>query len=196
MIAHLQYNREFLRPGGFHSEMEESERTGESSCECLCVRMIQFNRYALGCTLSLVPAGSMCFVCLQVHLLVQLSLADLLAALILMFTSAMNKVSTDNSVNICQYGLPLSLVRITRFHSLSPGSIPWIIYNIVFNTGKGSYLKFGKLFHCVISSRACHFSLRRGREAKGFMLFQMLLSIIRFLHTLCELHQLEKNIST
>ncbi|XP_054632553.1 uncharacterized protein si:dkey-30c15.2 isoform X2 [Dunckerocampus dactyliophorus] len=45
----------------------------------------------------------------QVHLLVQLALADLLAALILMFTSAMNKVSNDNSVTICQYSLPLSL---------------------------------------------------------------------------------------
>ncbi|XP_076589782.1 uncharacterized protein LOC143322457 [Chaetodon auriga] len=45
----------------------------------------------------------------QVHLLVQLALADLLAALILMYTSAMNKVSTDNSVTICQYMLPLSL---------------------------------------------------------------------------------------
>ncbi|XP_035521272.1 uncharacterized protein si:dkey-30c15.2 [Morone saxatilis] len=45
----------------------------------------------------------------QVHLLVQLALADLLAAVILMFTSAMNKVSMDNSVTICQYSLPLSL---------------------------------------------------------------------------------------
>ncbi|XP_051238527.1 uncharacterized protein si:dkey-30c15.2 [Dicentrarchus labrax] len=45
----------------------------------------------------------------QVHLLVQLALADLLAALILMFTSAMNKVSMENSITICQYSLPLSL---------------------------------------------------------------------------------------
>ncbi|XP_019712618.1 uncharacterized protein LOC109507553 [Hippocampus comes] len=45
----------------------------------------------------------------QVSLLVQLSLADLVAALILMFTSAMNKVRTDDSVTICQYSLPLSL---------------------------------------------------------------------------------------
>nr|XP_057932311.1 uncharacterized protein si:dkey-30c15.2 [Doryrhamphus excisus] len=45
----------------------------------------------------------------QVHLLVQLALADLVAALILMFTSAMNKVSNDNSIAICQYSLPLSL---------------------------------------------------------------------------------------
>ncbi|XP_034390811.1 uncharacterized protein si:dkey-30c15.2 isoform X2 [Cyclopterus lumpus] len=45
----------------------------------------------------------------QVHLLVQLALADLLAALILMSTSVMNKVNADNSVAICQYSLPLSL---------------------------------------------------------------------------------------
>ncbi|XP_061752166.1 uncharacterized protein si:dkey-30c15.2 [Nerophis ophidion] len=45
----------------------------------------------------------------QVHLLVQLALADLVAALIQMFTSAMNKVSSDNSVIICQYSLPLAL---------------------------------------------------------------------------------------
>ncbi|XP_056272201.1 uncharacterized protein si:dkey-30c15.2 [Pseudoliparis swirei] len=45
----------------------------------------------------------------QVHLLVQLALADLLAALILMSTSVMNKVSADNSGAICQYSLPLSL---------------------------------------------------------------------------------------
>ncbi|XP_044050771.1 uncharacterized protein si:dkey-30c15.2 [Siniperca chuatsi] len=45
----------------------------------------------------------------QVHLLVQLALADLLAALILMSTSVMNKFSTDNSVTICQHSLPLSL---------------------------------------------------------------------------------------
>ncbi|KAL6106875.1 uncharacterized protein ACO6RY_10635 [Pungitius sinensis] len=45
----------------------------------------------------------------QGHLLVQLSLADLLASLILMSTSLMNKVSIDNSVTICQYSLPLSL---------------------------------------------------------------------------------------
>ncbi|KAM6937883.1 uncharacterized protein FYW49_000133 [Xenentodon cancila] len=45
----------------------------------------------------------------QVQLLVQLALADLLAALILMFTSVMNTVRTDNSVVICHYSLPLSL---------------------------------------------------------------------------------------
>ncbi|XP_061533688.1 uncharacterized protein si:dkey-30c15.2 [Phycodurus eques] len=46
----------------------------------------------------------------QVHLLVQLSLADLAAALILMFTSAMNKVpDNNNNVTVCQYCLPLSL---------------------------------------------------------------------------------------
>ncbi|XP_042352729.1 uncharacterized protein si:dkey-30c15.2 [Plectropomus leopardus] len=45
----------------------------------------------------------------QVHLLVQLALADLLAALILMSTSIMNKVNTKDSVAICQYSLPLSL---------------------------------------------------------------------------------------
>lgn len=45
----------------------------------------------------------------QVHLLVQLALADLLAAMILMCTSAMNKVSIEYRVEICQYSLPLSL---------------------------------------------------------------------------------------
>ncbi|XP_068579347.1 transmembrane protein 116 [Cebidichthys violaceus] len=45
----------------------------------------------------------------QVHLLVQLAMADLLAALILMSTSVINKVGTDNNVAICQYSLPLSL---------------------------------------------------------------------------------------
>uniref|UniRef100_A0A3Q3IWR6 G-protein coupled receptors family 1 profile domain-containing protein n=1 Tax=Monopterus albus TaxID=43700 RepID=A0A3Q3IWR6_MONAL len=49
----------------------------------------------------------------QVHLLAQLALADLLAALILMSTSAMNfytsVMNTDKSVTICQYSLPLSL---------------------------------------------------------------------------------------
>ncbi|KAM9854749.1 uncharacterized protein ACBR49_003281 [Aulostomus maculatus] len=45
----------------------------------------------------------------QVHLLVQLALADLLAALILVFTSTMNKLSAERSVAICQYSLPLSL---------------------------------------------------------------------------------------
>ncbi|XP_053282963.1 uncharacterized protein si:dkey-30c15.2 [Pleuronectes platessa] len=45
----------------------------------------------------------------QVHLLVQLALADLLAALILMSTSVMNKVGIHSNVPICQYSLPLSL---------------------------------------------------------------------------------------
>ncbi|XP_029289197.1 transmembrane protein 116 [Cottoperca gobio] len=45
----------------------------------------------------------------QVHLLVQLALADLLAALILLSSSVMNKVNIDNSEVICQYILPLSL---------------------------------------------------------------------------------------
>ncbi|CAI5664431.1 uncharacterized protein si:dkey-30c15.2 [Oreochromis niloticus] len=45
----------------------------------------------------------------QVHILVQLALADLLAALILMSMSLMNKIPTVNSIVICQYGLPLSL---------------------------------------------------------------------------------------
>lgn len=60
-------------------------------------------------------------ICLQVHVLVQLALADLLAALILMATSAMNKVHTSTSVRnaICPYSLPLSLVRNCYFHSVS-----------------------------------------------------------------------------
>ncbi|XP_020508578.2 transmembrane protein 116 [Labrus bergylta] len=45
----------------------------------------------------------------QVHILVQLALADFLAALILMTTSVLNKVSTESGVKICQYFLPLSL---------------------------------------------------------------------------------------
>ncbi|XP_028287207.1 uncharacterized protein LOC114452217 [Parambassis ranga] len=45
----------------------------------------------------------------QVHLLVQLSIADLMASLILMSSSAINTVSIDNSVIICQHSLPLSL---------------------------------------------------------------------------------------
>ncbi|XP_040893328.1 transmembrane protein 116 [Toxotes jaculatrix] len=45
----------------------------------------------------------------QVHLLVQLALADLLAALIMMFTSVLNKVGIENRVDICRYSLPLSL---------------------------------------------------------------------------------------
>ncbi|XP_074532980.1 uncharacterized protein LOC141796019 [Halichoeres trimaculatus] len=45
----------------------------------------------------------------QVHLLVQLASADLLAALTLMSTSVLNKVNSDKGVTICQYLLPLSL---------------------------------------------------------------------------------------
>ncbi|XP_041852252.1 transmembrane protein 116 [Melanotaenia boesemani] len=45
----------------------------------------------------------------QVHLLVQLALADLLAALILMYTSVMSIVRSDYSVTLCKYMLPLSL---------------------------------------------------------------------------------------
>ncbi|TNN29904.1 hypothetical protein EYF80_059945 [Liparis tanakae] len=45
----------------------------------------------------------------QVRLLVQLALADLLAALVLMASSAMDKVSTDHRGAVCQYSLPLSL---------------------------------------------------------------------------------------
>ncbi|XP_033997713.1 uncharacterized protein si:dkey-30c15.2 [Trematomus bernacchii] len=45
----------------------------------------------------------------QVHLLVQLALADLLAALILLSTSVLNKVRPNNNEVICHYGLPMSL---------------------------------------------------------------------------------------
>lgn len=58
--------------------------------------------------------------CLQVHLLVQLALADLLAAMILMCTSAMNKVSIEYRVEICQYSLPLSLVSNGYFYFSDP----------------------------------------------------------------------------
>lgn len=46
----------------------------------------------------------------QVHVLVQLALADFLAAVILMVSSAMNKGNIHKSEDICQYALPLSLV--------------------------------------------------------------------------------------
>ncbi|KAK2842170.1 hypothetical protein Q5P01_012370 [Channa striata] len=73
--------------------------------------------YLVSLTLSLIGSFSVLVVSIvrwrrlreQVHLLVQLALADLLAALILMSTSALNKVSTENSVAICEYSLPLSL---------------------------------------------------------------------------------------
>ncbi|XP_029952326.1 transmembrane protein 116 [Salarias fasciatus] len=45
----------------------------------------------------------------QVHVLVQLAVADLLAALILMVTSIMNKVDASVDIVICHYFLPLSL---------------------------------------------------------------------------------------
>ncbi|XP_056138480.1 transmembrane protein 116 [Lampris incognitus] len=45
----------------------------------------------------------------QVLPLVQLALADLLAALILMFSSAINKANFTNNVVICEHALPLSL---------------------------------------------------------------------------------------
>ncbi|XP_017261199.1 uncharacterized protein si:dkey-30c15.2 isoform X2 [Kryptolebias marmoratus] len=46
----------------------------------------------------------------QVHLLVQLTLADLLASGILMSTSVMNKVNVKTEIGfICRYSLPLSL---------------------------------------------------------------------------------------
>ncbi|KAF7224608.1 transmembrane protein 116 [Nothobranchius furzeri] len=44
----------------------------------------------------------------QVHLLVQLTLADLLAALILMLTSVSNKIEANTDI-MCQFSLPLSL---------------------------------------------------------------------------------------
>ncbi|KAM4733869.1 uncharacterized protein FYW61_007178 [Anableps anableps] len=44
----------------------------------------------------------------QVHLLVQLTLADLLAAVILLYTSVMNKVHSSSAI-VCPYVLPLSL---------------------------------------------------------------------------------------
>ncbi|XP_054892526.1 transmembrane protein 116 [Poeciliopsis prolifica] len=44
----------------------------------------------------------------QVHLLVQLSLADLLAAIVLLYTSVMNKVHPFSAI-VCPYLLPLSL---------------------------------------------------------------------------------------
>uniref|UniRef100_A0A8C7XJ92 Si:dkey-30c15.2 n=1 Tax=Oryzias sinensis TaxID=183150 RepID=A0A8C7XJ92_9TELE len=45
----------------------------------------------------------------QVHLLVQLALADLLAALTLLVISVLNKVSFNKNANTCQYALPLAL---------------------------------------------------------------------------------------
>lgn len=55
--------------------------------------------------------GTFFFFSFQALLLVQLTLADLLAAAILMFTSVMNKIGTSSEL-MCHYSLPLSLVRI------------------------------------------------------------------------------------
>lgn len=74
-------------------------------CVCkMCVKCIDFRVFVFLC------------VCVQVHLLVQLALADLLAALILISATVMNNISTVYSVAICQYSLPLSLVRNGYFH--------------------------------------------------------------------------------
>lgn len=45
----------------------------------------------------------------QVHLLVQLALADLMASLILMLSSIMNKADTNKVIVFCLYSLPLCL---------------------------------------------------------------------------------------
>ncbi|XP_015237376.1 PREDICTED: uncharacterized protein LOC107089227 [Cyprinodon variegatus] len=45
----------------------------------------------------------------QVHLLVQLALADLLAAIVLLYASVMNKVHHDSDPEVCPYLLPLSM---------------------------------------------------------------------------------------
>eukprot|EP00064_Thunnus_orientalis_P002081 superscaffoldBa00000144_g2088 len=64
----------------------------------------------------------------QVQILVQLAMADLLAALILMSTSAMNKVSNGYSVVICQYSLPLSLSQCRReIVAIPVYTIVWLI---------------------------------------------------------------------
>ena len=77
-------------------------------------------------------------VCVQVHLLVQLALADLLAALILMSTSVMNKVGIHSNVLICQYSLPLSLVRNSHFHSARTKLLPQEINRSFYRVVSGS----------------------------------------------------------
>lgn len=47
----------------------------------------------------------------QVHVLVQLALADLLAAATLMAATLLGRYDAERSVNFCPFGLPLALVR-------------------------------------------------------------------------------------
>lgn len=63
----------------------------------------------------------------QVHVLVQLALADLLAAVVLLYSSAINKVSIDQRLFICQYSLPLSVVRLSPLssHSLTLSAVEY-----------------------------------------------------------------------
>ncbi|XP_036006543.1 transmembrane protein 116 [Fundulus heteroclitus] len=61
------------------------------------------------CSVLLVSAVRWRYLRGQVQLLVQLALADLLAAVVLLYTSVMNKVYPYSSVTACPYLLPLSL---------------------------------------------------------------------------------------
>lgn len=54
----------------------------------------------------------------QVHVLVQLALADLLAAATLMATTLLSKYDIERSVKLCPFGLPLALVRRLLISSL------------------------------------------------------------------------------
>lgn len=49
---------------------------------------------------------------LQVHVLVQLALADLLAAATLMVATLLSKYNVEQSVQFCPLGLPLALVSL------------------------------------------------------------------------------------
>lgn len=69
------------------------------------------------CCCAFLQQSNIFCVYVQVHLLVQLALADLLAALILLSATVINKVNTDNNVAICKFILPLSLVRNIYCHS-------------------------------------------------------------------------------
>lgn len=51
----------------------------------------------------------------QVHVLVQLALADLLAAATLMAATLLSKYDDEGSLKFCLFGLPLALVSLLQF---------------------------------------------------------------------------------
>lgn len=56
---------------------------------------------------------------LQVHVLVQLALADLLAAATLMVATLFSKYNVERSVQFCPLGLPLALVSLLLFFNVN-----------------------------------------------------------------------------